>query len=89
MGEDEPPGPFYTADSPRIARGSGESVLNGTTGTSGVSYRWGIAMTNQRIVFYVTKAEKMALDKISKETGARVSELMRRAFKMWLKGQKG
>jgi hypothetical protein len=47
-----------------------------------------VVMTNQRIVFYVTKAEKIALDKISKETGARVSELMRRAFKQWLKGQK-
>jgi hypothetical protein len=46
-------------------------------------------MTNQRIVFYVTQAEKMALAKISKQTGARVSELMRRAFKQWLKGQKG
>ena len=45
-------------------------------------------MTNQRIVFYVTKAEKIALDKISKETGARVSELMRRAFKQWLNGRK-
>jgi hypothetical protein len=48
-----------------------------------------VVMTNQRIVFYVTKAEKIALDKISKQTGARVSELMRRAFKQWLKGQKG
>ena len=45
-------------------------------------------MTDQRIVFYVTKAERVALDKISKETGARVSELMRRAFKQWLKGRK-
>lgn len=45
-------------------------------------------MTNQRIVFYVTKVEKIALDKISKETGARVSELMRRAFKQWLKARK-
>ena len=45
--------------------------------------------TNQRIVFYVTEAEKKALDEISKDTGARASELMRRAFKAWLKGQKG
>jgi len=45
-------------------------------------------MTNQRIVFYVTREEKRALDKISKKTGARVSELMRRAFKQWLKEQK-
>jgi len=45
-------------------------------------------MTNQRIVFYVTEAEKKALDKISKQTGARVSELMRRAFKQWLKGRR-
>jgi hypothetical protein len=44
--------------------------------------------TDQRIVSYVTKAEKAALDKISKETGARVAELMRRALKQWLKGQK-
>ncbi len=45
--------------------------------------------TNQRIVFYVTEAEKKALDEISKDTGARASELMRRAFKAWLKkGQK-
>ena len=44
--------------------------------------------TDQRVVFYVTEAEKKVLDEISKETGARPSELMRRAFKMWLKGQK-
>jgi Ribbon-helix-helix protein, copG family len=45
--------------------------------------------TDQRIVFYVTKEEKKALDKISEETGARMSELMRRAFKQWLRDQKG
>jgi Ribbon-helix-helix protein, copG family len=45
--------------------------------------------TNQRIVFYVTETEKKALDQISKDTGARASELMRRAFKQWLKGYKG
>ena len=45
--------------------------------------------TNQRIVFYVTEAEKMTLDRISEETGARVSELMRRAFKQWLEGAEG
>jgi hypothetical protein len=45
--------------------------------------------TNQRIVFYVTEAEKKALDEISEKTGARASELMRRAFKAWLKEQKG
>ena len=45
--------------------------------------------TNQRIVFYVTEAEKKALDEISRDTGARASELMRRAFKAWLKGLKG
>ena len=45
--------------------------------------------TNQRIVFYVTEAEKKALDDISKDTGARARELLRRAFKQWLKGQKG
>jgi hypothetical protein len=46
-------------------------------------------LTNVRIVFYVTSAEKAALTKISKQTGAPASELMRRAFKQWLKGQKG
>jgi len=46
-------------------------------------------MTNVRIVFYVTAAEKAALARISKQTGAPASELMRRAFKQWLKGQKG
>jgi hypothetical protein len=45
-------------------------------------------MTNVRVVFYVTAAEKSALTKISKETGAPASELMRRAFKQWLKNQK-
>jgi hypothetical protein len=45
--------------------------------------------TDQRIVFYVTKEEKKVLDKISEETGARMSELMRRAFKQWLKEYKG
>jgi Ribbon-helix-helix protein, copG family len=45
-------------------------------------------MTNVRIVFYVTSTEKAALTKISKRTGAPASELMRRAFKQWLKGQK-
>jgi len=44
--------------------------------------------TDVRIVFYVTLAEKAALTKISKQTGAPASELMRRAFKQWLKGQK-
>ena len=44
--------------------------------------------TDVRIVFYVTLAEKAALAKISKQTGAPASELMRRAFKQWLKGQK-
>jgi hypothetical protein len=44
--------------------------------------------TDQRIVFYVTEEEKKVLDRISEETGARVSELMRRAFKQWLE-QKG
>jgi hypothetical protein len=46
-------------------------------------------MTNVRIVFYVTAAEKAVLARISKQTGAPASELMRRAFKAWLKGQKG
>jgi hypothetical protein len=45
--------------------------------------------TDVRIVFYVTAAEKAALVRISKQTGAPASELMRRAFKQWLKGQKG
>lgn len=45
--------------------------------------------TNVRIVFYVTAAEKASLAKISKQTGAPASELMRRALKAWLKGQKG
>jgi hypothetical protein len=45
-------------------------------------------MTNARIVFYATPAEKAALTKISKQTGAPASELMRRALKQWLKGQK-
>lgn len=44
--------------------------------------------TDVRIVFYVTAAEKAKLTKISKETGAPASELMRRALKQWLKGQK-
>lgn len=46
-------------------------------------------MTNVRIVFYVSPAEKAALAKISKQTGAPASELMRRALKAWLKEQKG
>jgi hypothetical protein len=46
-------------------------------------------MTNVRIVFYVTAAEKAALTKISKQTGAPASELMRRALKQWLKGRRG
>ena len=45
-------------------------------------------MTNVRIVFYVTAGEKAALTKISKQTGVPASELMRRALKQWLKGQK-
>ena len=45
--------------------------------------------TDVRIVFYVTPAEKAALTKISKQTGAPASELMRRAFKQWLKEQRG
>jgi Ribbon-helix-helix protein, copG family len=45
-------------------------------------------MTNVRVVFYVTAAEKATLTKISKRTGAPASELMRRAFKQWLNGQK-
>jgi Ribbon-helix-helix protein, copG family len=44
--------------------------------------------TDVRIVFYVTAAEKAALTKLSKQTGAPASELMRRALKQWLKGQK-
>lgn len=44
--------------------------------------------TDARIVFYATAAEKVALTKISKQTGAPASELMRRALKQWLKGQK-
>lgn len=65
-------------------------MLNGTLSTNDVFYGQGIVMTtDQRIVFYVTKAEKKALDKISEETGARMSELMRRAFKQWLEEQKG
>lgn len=43
---------------------------------------------NVRIVFYVTAAEKTALTRISKQTGAPASELMRRALKQWLKEQK-
>ena len=46
-------------------------------------------MTNVRIVFYATAKEKAALAQISKQTGAPASELMRRALKQWLKGQKG
>lgn len=47
-------------------------------------------MTNDvRIVFYVSAAEKAALTKVSKQTGAPASELMRRALKAWLKAQKG
>ncbi len=45
-------------------------------------------MTNVRIVFYVTAAEKAALGKLSKQTGAPASELMRRALKQWMKSQK-
>jgi len=45
-------------------------------------------MTNVRIVFYVTAAEKTALTKISEHTGAPASEIMRRALKQWLKNQK-
>ena len=45
-------------------------------------------MTNVRIVFYVTAAEKAALAKLSKQSGAPVSELMRRALKQWLKNKK-
>lgn len=45
-------------------------------------------MTNVRIVFYATAAEKAALTKVSKQTGAPASALMRRALKQWLKGQK-
>ncbi len=45
-------------------------------------------MTNVRIVFYVTAAEKATLKRISKQTGAPASELMRRALKQWLKEQK-
>jgi hypothetical protein len=44
--------------------------------------------TDVRIVFYATAAEKAALTKISKQTGAPASELMRRALKRWLKDQK-
>jgi len=54
----------------------------------GVSSKQEKYMTNVRIVFYVTAAEKAALTKISKQTGAPASELMRRAFKQWLKSQK-
>jgi ribbon-helix-helix CopG family protein len=42
-----------------------------------------------RVVFYVSLSEKAALTKISKQTGAPASELMRRALKQWLKEQKG
>jgi hypothetical protein len=45
-------------------------------------------MTNVRIVFYVTAAEKAILTKISRRTGAPASELMRRALRQWLKEQK-
>ena len=41
-----------------------------------------------RIVFYVTAAEKTVLTRISKQTGAPASELMRRALKKFLKEQK-
>ena len=44
--------------------------------------------TDVRIVFYVTPAEKAALTKISKQTGAPASALMRRALKQWLKDRK-
>jgi hypothetical protein len=54
-----------------------------------VLLKQGKYMTNVRIVFYVTTDEKAALTKISKQTGAPASELMRRALKQWLKGQKG
>ena len=47
-------------------------------------------MPKLRIVFYATAKEKEALTKISKQTGAPASELMRRALKQWLKKeQKG
>jgi hypothetical protein len=41
-----------------------------------------------RVVFYVSPADKAALTKISQQTGAPASELMRRALKQWLRGQK-
>lgn len=42
-----------------------------------------------RTICYLIKADRIALDKISKETGSSVSELVRRAVKQWLKQRNG
>jgi hypothetical protein len=45
--------------------------------------------TKLRTVVYLDQAEREALDKISKQTGAPVGELVRRAIADWLKKEKG
>ena len=45
-------------------------------------------MTKERIVFYASKTDKELLERISKQTGAPASELLRRALKAMLKEQK-
>ena len=47
-----------------------------------------VLMKKERIVFYANKTDKDLLERISKQTGAPASELLRRALKAMLKEQK-
>jgi hypothetical protein len=43
--------------------------------------------TKVRMVFYIDRPQRQALDRISQKTGAPVAELIRRAVDSWLKRQ--
>jgi hypothetical protein len=45
-------------------------------------------MKKERIVFYASKTGKELLERISKQTGAPASELLRRALKQLLRDQR-
>lgn len=45
-------------------------------------------MIRKRTVVYLDPAERAALERLSKKTGAPIAELVRRAVAEWLKGRK-
>jgi len=45
-------------------------------------------MIKERTVVYFEPAQREALERLSKKTGAPIAELVRRAVSEWLKGRK-